>query len=289
MKTPSVLFIGATGLLARPVVRQMLKAGIRVKALVRRPQLAKIKLPAEVELVHGDIFNEESLKKAIQPGDIIYLNLSILPNESPKQMHTEKEGLETLLKVARENKAFRIAYLSSLVMNYQGTNGFNWWVFDIKHEAVKKIKNSGIPFTIFYPSAFMENFLGPQKRGKSIAIAGESKHPMWFIAGDDYGRQVVKSFELDATKNYEFPIQGLESFKGGEAARIFCKLYTKEELKVSAAPMGVLKFLSLFLPSMKYLSNILHALNEYPEKFESEETWKVLGKPTVTLKDFSLG
>jgi len=285
MKT--VLFIGATGQLGKPVALEFLKAGFRVKALVRRPNLAIHQLPKEIELVKGDVFDRASLERAIEPGDIIYLNFSVKPEESPSQMKTDREGVENVLAVARTKKASRVIYLASLVQKYQGMNGFDWWVFKLKIEAEKKIRASGVPYSIFYPSTFMDNFLGHYKRGNKIALAGKSHHKMWFIAAEDYGKQVVRSLDLDSSQNYEFTIQGREGFTADEAAQIFVKHYKKEKLKIMKAPMLVFKILSPLVRSMNYLNHIMTALNEYPEQFESQETWKVLGEPRVTLKDFA--
>lgn len=286
-KKQKVLFIGATGLLGKPVLKELVKSGHTVRALVRRPNLAKTKLPQGIELVQGDIFDEESLRRVIQPGEIIYLNLSVLPNESSSQMHTEREGLEVLLKVAKEKGVARIAYLSSIVRKYEGMNGFHWWVFKLKNEAVDKIKNSGIPYFIYNPSAFMDNFNGPQRRGNKLAVAGVSKHPMWFIAGEDYGRQVARSFELDSKLSAEFQIQGPEAYTTQVAVEIFIQNYTGVKLSVMSAPIGMFRFLGIFMPSMNYLYHIMTALNEYPEQFESEESWRVLGKPLITLAEFA--
>jgi len=45
-----------------------------------------------------------------------------------------------------------VAYLSSfLARNYKG----NWWVMSAKKKGIAKVKNSGVPYTIFYPSNFI--------------------------------------------------------------------------------------------------------------------------------------
>ena len=81
-------------------------------------------------------------------------------------------------------------------MNYQGSNGFDWWVFNVKLSAMKQIKTSGIPYAIFYASSFMENFLNNQKHGSKISLAGKSRFKMFYIAGEDYGRQVANSYKI---------------------------------------------------------------------------------------------
>jgi uncharacterized protein YbjT (DUF2867 family) len=288
--TQRLVFIGATGLLGRPVLKQFLSSQWKTCVLARRPPPAEQgrTLFGNAEILKGDLFDEESLRAALRPGDTVYLNLSVKPDERRTHPHTESEGLGKLLKVAREAGVARIAYLSSLVRFYQGMNGFDWWVFDIKHKAVQMIEASGIPSIIYNPSTFMENFHGGQRRGNTLALAGTSEHPMWFIAGEDYGRQVLQSFELPCEGTRTFAIQGLEAFRADEAAEVFIRHYPHAKLKISRAPLGLIKALGYVSTSMNYLGHILEALNKYPETFQSELTWRELGKPKITLKDFAL-
>jgi hypothetical protein len=53
------------------------------------------------------------------------------------------------------------------------------------------------------------------------------------------------------------------------------------------APLAPLKFLGLFNQRINYAYHICEAMNKYPEKFESENAWDDLGKPTITLADYA--
>ncbi len=171
---------------------------------------------------------------------------------------------------------------------YQGTDSFRWWVFDIKQAANAAIKASGVPYTIFYPSSFMENFdKGGYKSGNRLNLAGTSKYKMYFIAGSDYGRQVAAAFQNDTAENKEYAVQGMEAFTGDEAAEIFRNHYSAEKLKIARVPLGLLKMLGIFNRKMNSAAHIIHALNNYPEKFAAENTWQELGKPTMTLAQYT--
>jgi hypothetical protein len=58
-------------------------------------------------------------------------------------------------------------------------------------------------------------------------------------------------------------------------------------LKIIKAPIGIMKFLGSFIQKLNYGWHICEALNKYPEKFESEKTWKELGSPSITLADYA--
>ena len=50
-----VLVTGATGLVGSALCRELVRRGAKVVALVRSPEKAKARLPAEVETVVGDV------------------------------------------------------------------------------------------------------------------------------------------------------------------------------------------------------------------------------------------
>jgi hypothetical protein len=167
---------------------------------------------------------------------------------------------------------------------------FNWWVFKIKQNALKNIKNSGIPYICFYPSNFMEGFSeSGYRQGKRISLAGKSKYPIHFISGTDYGKQLVNAFKLFNGSNKNYIIQGIQSYTSDKAAQIFVDNYKVEKLSIAKAPLGILKIIGLFSPTLNYAYNITKAINNYPEKFEAQKTWKELGKPQLMLENFASG
>ncbi|HYG19692.1 MAG TPA: NAD(P)H-binding protein [Ohtaekwangia sp.] len=281
-----IAFIGATGMVGRPVAKELAYAGMEVTALVRDPLRAK-DLSSAIALMPGDLRHAEDLDRLFMGKDAVYLNLNLDMSAGKNSYHNEREGLDTIIRAAQKRNLKRIALVSSLVMNYQGMNGFNWWVFDMKRQAVEKIRASGIPYTIFYPSTFMENFENNYRRGKKIMLAGTSHHRMYFIAGEDYGKQVSRSFQILNDENREYVIQGPEGFTAEEAAAEYIRHYPDEPLSIARAPAGMLQFLGYFNQRMRYGYHIVTALNNYPEKFESQTTWDELGKPSITLRRFA--
>lgn len=282
-----ILIIGSTGMLGKPVTKALMEAGFEVSLLVRNVDYAK-QFFSKANIIKGDIQNRTDIEKAMQGQDAIFLNLSVKQTEKENEFHTEAEGLDLVIEVAKTLKIRRIAYLASLVHLYQGMNNFDWWVFRIKQEAVQKIKKSGIAYTIFYPSAFMESIFYQSKQGSMIALGGKSEYPMYYVAAEDYARQVAKSFEvLKDDESRDFVIQGLEAFTQEAAAKTFIQHYKKEKLRPMWAPMFVMKIMSKFSQKFDYGYHIVEALNKYPEKFEAQATWDLLGKPKITLKDFA--
>ncbi len=281
-----ITIIGSTGMLGKPVTIELEKAGYELTLLCRNTIQAGFDFPSQ-KIIKGDIFNEDDLRRALQGQDAVYLNLSTAPDKRKHSMLTEREGIKNLIRIAQESGIGRIVFLSSLVKDYNNTNGFHWWLFDVKQAAVEMIKNSGIPYTIFYPSSFMENLDKLMLKGSRIMLAGNSRSPMYFIAAADYAKQVARSFQLLTDENREYAIQGKQAYTWDEAAAIFIQNYQGKHLKKVKAPLGMMKTLGYISPAMNYTYLILSALNNYPERFESEETWRELGEPQISLEEYA--
>jgi hypothetical protein len=278
-----IAIIGSTGMMGQPVTKEFIKAGFEVSLLVRNAAKGMEMFGNGVRFVTGDLQDMASLRELLKGQDAVYLNLSIDLNSKKNDFQAERDGLKNILTVAKETSIKRIGYLSSLVHLIQG---MDWWVLDVRRNAVTEIKQCGIPYSIFYPSTFMESFdKGGYRQGNNLNLIGVSRYPMYLISGSDYGKQVVKTFEI-ATGNTEYVVQGQEGFKFNEAAKLFVENYTKEPIKIAKIPRFIFVILGKFSPRLNYAINIVDALNNYPEKFEAEKTWQDLGVPQTKFIDY---
>lgn len=280
-----ILFIGASGMLGKPVALELMRAGFPVTFFARDVEKMK-KLFPNATVIKGDVFDVASLEAAMQGNEIVYANLSIAQTSKKTELQPEREGVTNIIAAAKKSGIKRIAYLSSLIKNYEGINGFHWWAFQLKQAAVDAIKKSGLNYSVFYPSTLMETLDRQMMQGTRLMLPGKSEAPMWFIAGKDYGIQVAWALKKAGDGNQEYTIQGLEPFTFEEAAKVFCNNY-KSPIKIMKAPLAPLKYLGFLNQRMNYAYHICEALNKYPEKFESEKTWNDLGKPSTTLAEYA--
>ena len=280
-----ILFIGGSGMLGKPVALELLRAGFEVSFLARDVEKME-KLFPNSPVFKGDVFDIASLETAMKGHEFVYANLSVAQSSKKNDQQPEREGVQNIIAAAKSNGVKRIGYLSSLIKNYQGMNGFYWWSFDIKQGAVNAIKESGLNYSIFYPSVFMETIDKQMMQGNRVLLAGRSEMPMWFISAKDFGVQVAWAFKKCGDLNQEYTIQGLEPFTFDEAAKVFTENY-KGKLKITRAPLSPFKYMGFLSQRMNYAYNICDALNRYPEKFESEKTWADLGKPSITLAQYA--
>jgi nucleoside-diphosphate-sugar epimerase len=280
-----ILFIGASGMLGKPVALELYRASFPVSLFGRDVEKLQ-KLFPNSTVFKGDVFDVASLEAAMKGHEIVYTNLSVAQSSKKNEKQPEREGVENIIAVAKKSGVKRIACISSLIKNYQGMNNFNWWAFELKQAAVNAIKKSGLNYSIFYPSTFMESLDKQMLQGTRLMLAGRSEAPMWFIAAKDYGIQVAWAMKKAGDSNQEYIVQGLEPFTFDEAAKVFCNNY-KSPVKIMKAPLTPIKYLGFLNQRMNYTYHICEALNKYPEKFESENTWNDLGKPSTTLADYA--
>ena len=282
-----IAVIGATGMLGQPVTHELIRAGFPVRIIARDVRKAGHLFP-QATVVSGDMNNVNSLVRALSGVDAVYLNLSIRQDEKKDQFHTEAEGLLNLIQASRLAGVRRIGYLSSLIIRYQGMDGFNWWAFDVKQEAVRLIKESGIAYSIFYPSCFMDSLNGTQRLGRFVLMVGRSAVKPWYIAARDYGEQVAKAFQrAQDEQNQEYIIQGPEALTQHEAAERFVASYKKEKLFILTTSPILMQLGGLVSQQADYGLHITKAINKYPEVFEATRTWADLGKPCTTVDQFA--
>lgn len=283
----NVAIIGASGMLGRPVTQELITAGLSVRIIARDVEKTRLLFP-DVNVVAGDLRHKQTLPDMLRGMNTVYLNLSVKQTEKEIDFHTEAEGLVNLLEAAKQAGVSRIAYLSSMIMRYEGMNGFRWWVFAVKHEAVRLIKASGIPYSIFYPSCFMDSLIETQRAGRFVLLVGRSAVHPWYISAHDYGKQVARALAIVQNgQNQEYVIQGPEPITQHEAAERLAAAFQKEKLSVLTAPPLLMRLGRLFSAQADYGWHITEALNNYPEQFEAERTWDELGKPETTIEQFA--
>ncbi|MCX6799531.1 MAG: NmrA family NAD(P)-binding protein [Candidatus Falkowbacteria bacterium] len=279
-----ITVIGATGMIGIPVTKELIKAGYEITALVRDVDKARTIFPTNINFIKGDLYDKASITEALKDAEGLYINISTRPTDKESNFNPETQGLDNLLSAVKQSNIKQIAYLSSfLARNYQG----NWWVMKAKKESISKIKQVGIPYTIFYPSNFMENFRQGMVQGKRVTIMGKPINKAWWIAGEDFGRQIASAFSNEKSFNKEYSVQGLEALDILEAATIYAKNYNKEKLTVAKLPLGLFNFLGLFITPLKFVANLMYIMMNNHEEFEAKSTWDDLGKPTITIEKFA--
>jgi uncharacterized protein YbjT (DUF2867 family) len=142
----TILVTGSTGTIGSEVLQRFAGQSARVRALVR-DEASKVKIPAGVEPVQGDMTDVASMRAVLKGVDTLFLLNAVAADEVTQALVT--------LDLAREAGIRRIVYFSV----------FNSALFDdVPHFAGKYlvervIDAQAIPATVLRPAYFMQNDL----------------------------------------------------------------------------------------------------------------------------------
>jgi uncharacterized protein YbjT (DUF2867 family) len=273
----SILVIGATSLLGKPVAKQLKQDGYKVRLMIRKQKLgmAKPRFGEHFEIVTGDIGDLESLGRALDGCFGVHINLS---------GEIEQIGVENVSSVARKLKLQRITYISGTSVAEENT-----WVPLIRRKffAEKALHDSGVPYSIFCPTWFME-VLPKYIRGNRAIVFGKQPNPYHLIAAADYARMVAASYGLEAAINKRFIIHGPEGILFHEAVKQYCNVFHPEIKKVSTMPYWLATIIASITgqKQMKLASDFMAAFEKIGERGDPSEANDILGAPTIRLEEW---
>lgn len=143
----TVLVVGASGSIGRPVVDAALRRGHRVRALVRCP--AGFHWPEDVALVSGDLTEPDTLVPAVDGVDAIVFTHGTLGSSEAAEA-VDYGGVRNVLAALGEREV-RIALMTAIGVTDREPR-HNW-----KRRAERLVRASGLPYTIVRPGWFDYN------------------------------------------------------------------------------------------------------------------------------------
>ena len=144
---------GATGETGRRIVQELVKREIPVRAMVRDLAMARTILPAEVELVVGDVLNLDSITTALGDSTVILCATGAKPSLDPTGPYqVDYEGTKNLVNAAKSHNIEQFVFVSSLCVSkfFHPLNLF-WLILWWKQQAEQYLKDSGLNYTIVRP------------------------------------------------------------------------------------------------------------------------------------------
>ncbi len=177
----SVLVVGATGQLGTAVIDRLAKAGQRVRALVR-PASPRVFAGEGVELAFGDLREVESLIAACRGVSTVVATANAVVPRGPGGFdEVEGTGYENLLDACRAEGVRRIVFMSV----FEFPHDASVTTFRLKRRIEEKIQGSGLAYSIFRGSLFMDDWFALM--GSSLplrgAVAATLRRPFWFSKG----------------------------------------------------------------------------------------------------------
>jgi uncharacterized protein YbjT (DUF2867 family) len=272
-----ILVIGGTGMLGEPVARRLALAGHDVRVFVRHPERAGARLAGFCELVRGDVDDRDALARALEGCAGVHLSLN-----GAGDWDLERRGAAAIAALAPETGVQRISLISGASVSDETV-----WspIARGKLAAEQAVRGSGVPFSIFRCSMFMET-LGQFVRDGKAMILGRQPHAWHWTAAADYAAMVARAFELPEAAGKLFHVRGPQALTLDEALATYRGLCAPE-LKLVRVPFWVTRLVAL-LPGNRELHDVALPLMRYfakaPEAGDPAETNALLGAPATTLE-----
>ena len=223
----TILVAGATGMVGSEICTMLLAEGRPVRALVRSTSVpAKVEKLKSLgaEIVQGDVRDRTSLDKACQGVTHVISTVSAMPFSYEAGVNdlriTDVEGNSSLIEAAKANGVAQFIF-TSIAVDEIPESPLKW----ANGEVERKLKESGLVYTILRPSFFMEVWLSPavgfDPANAKATIYGTGQNPISWIAVRDVARFAVSSLDHPAAKNATLRLGGPQALTPLEVVKIF--------------------------------------------------------------------
>lgn len=195
----TVLIVGATGSIGRHAVAEALRQGYAVRALVRDAGRAR-SLPAEAELVVGDLTRPDTLPAAVDGVDaIVFVHGSTTSERDVREI--DYAGVANVLR-ALGGRRVRIALMTAIGTTRPGVSYAAW-----KLRGERLVRASGNDYTIVRPGWFDYN---TDDQRAIVMLQGDTRQSGTprdgVIARDEIARVLIDALASDAADRTTFEL-----------------------------------------------------------------------------------
>ena len=276
---PKILVIGATGTIGTTVCELLKEEKADFNALVRNAEKAQRLVSRGINTVTGDLSDLNSLRKAMEGVDKLFL-LSVTSPDLPKlQVNAariaKEKGIKHIVKISVRGAAVDADFN---IGRFHGN-------------AEKEIRELGIPYTFLQPHSFMQNlFFDRQSIIDQNAIyssMGNGKIPM--IDTRDIAAVAIKALMNSGHENRSYLLTGPEAISYHDIVKelsralnrnIKYNLQTPEEGYKAMMSSGMPEWLVDDMTSL----NKIYGANQAAEVSPAAE--QILARKPITLEKF---
>jgi uncharacterized protein YbjT (DUF2867 family) len=270
-----VLVLGGTGLLGKPVARQLQADGFEVRLLARDPEKASAMFGNPLEIVAGDVTDVGSLEQALAGCDGVHISVGGA---------VDQLSAENVAALAPKLGLERITYVSGSTVFEQN----RWFpMVEQKLMAEKAIRACGVPYTVFCPTWPMEQ-LPRFVQGGRASIIGEQPTPVHWFAAEDLALMISNAYQREEAANKRFFVHGPEAITMKEALERYCQAFHPEIESVSVMPINMARAMAASTGNdmLKFYAEVMAYFDKVGELGDPTEANRILGAPTITLDEW---
>jgi len=292
----SLLIIGGTGTLGRQVALQALTKGYQVRCLVRNLRKANFLKEWGAELVYGDLTLPETLPPCLRGITAVIDASTSRPYDLSTMKKIDWDGKLALLEASKTANIQHFVFCSALNLEQFP----NIQLLAMKQGIEVKIKESGIPYTIFRLTGFyqglIEQYAIPILEDLPIWITNESTC-VSYMDTQDIAKFCLRTLQLPKTRNKTFFLGGPKGWLSSEIIKL-CEQLAGQSAKVKKISVSILKISSQVLGFFEWGQNIsdrlafveiLNVENNFSKStFDLYKTFKIDPGDIIQLDDYFL-
>lgn len=279
--TTTVLVIGGTGALGAPVAQRLRADGYHVRMLVR--DLGRVR-GSDFEYVEGDLDDVPSLRGALDGCAAVHVSVRGGPT-SERYDRVEHRGTARVAEQAARAGVGRLTYLSHMLAAPDSAAPD----LRAKFHAEQAIAASGVPYTIFRPTYFMET-LPRQIRGSKAIVLGRQRRPFHMVAAGDFARMVARAIAAPDAAGRTLYVHGPEPLTIPEALRVY-RDHLAPGTRVVAMPLWCMTLLdrTVLRGQLRGTLGLMRVLQDTGERGDPSQANQLLGAPSTTLAQWCVG
>jgi uncharacterized protein YbjT (DUF2867 family) len=270
-----VLIIGASGMLAKPVINRFDEAGYELRLFSRNVDASMFN--KTYEIVKGNVLERADLERAIEGCDVLHISIAHV---------NEALSTQLIVDVAKRHPITCISIITGCTVCEEN----RWFpMIDAKFQAEKILKESGIPYMIFRPTWFFES-LDLMIKDKKAFVMGKQPNPYRWLAADDYARMLTTAYQKKEARNKIFYLFGPEPLSMKEALEKYCSTCYSEITKIASIPLYLMKMIAALSGKneLREAVSLFSYFEKVKEQGDARDTNRMLGKPEISFEEWMM-
>jgi uncharacterized protein YbjT (DUF2867 family) len=214
----TVAVFSASGRPGQAQVRQLRRAGYRVRAVTRHSNAIP---EPDVEIVPADLNDPASLARACDGAAVVFFTSPSFTDAANAALHARSLG-----EASRDAGVKRLVYNTTSWHPEQpiGVPSMDW-----AYEKTAALRATGVPLTVIRPSLFMDNLLTRWVK-PYILEAGEFSYPhrpdleVSWICLDDVARFMIATLEREEFLGETLDVGGPETLRPPDVAQLLSEI-----------------------------------------------------------------
>lgn len=268
MEKIKVLVIGASGLLAGPVIRKLDEKGFDLRLFSRSVNPSMF--VNDYDIMRGDVFNIADLEKAMNGCDAVHISIST---------DDDVRAVTGIVEMAKKKEIRYISLISGCTVSEEN----RWFKFiDDKMKIEQIVMQSGLSWFIFRPTWFFES-LGMFVRNGKASVLGRLTDRYHWVAADDMGKMVAEAYSTPGAEDRVYFVYGPERYTMKEMLGKYCGALHPEIKTVNETPLLPLKIIAFLTRNrkLKFAVSLFGYFEKVKEPEVPEADLALLGRPAT--------